>query len=255
VIGRLRRLRLRLRDDAGVTLIEMIVVVAILGIVLGGVTTVFISGSRAELSVNNRFQAQEASRLALAALRRDMHVACTATVVGTTQVTLSIPIVDRSTSPPTAPVATTQCGTIATTMTKVVWVVCTSPTVSTKFALYRATVATCPSSGKLVADNLVNTPTGFVGFFKTPLVTAPATIAYGETQAVDVDIPVSLKQGTAGVVFDLKEHLALPNTVWAKVSSNPAPSCSVLVPCFDKPCNNTDPMTGNTLPCYPPLIS
>jgi Tfp pilus assembly protein PilW len=52
----------------------MIMVLAILGIVLGGVTTVFISGSRAELQVNNRFQAQEASRLALAAIRKDAQI-------------------------------------------------------------------------------------------------------------------------------------------------------------------------------------
>jgi prepilin-type N-terminal cleavage/methylation domain-containing protein len=75
--------RLRLRDEGGFSLIELLVVMAILGIVLSGVTTVFISGSRAELQVNNRFQAQEASRLAMAAIRKDVHGACAALVTGT----------------------------------------------------------------------------------------------------------------------------------------------------------------------------
>jgi prepilin-type N-terminal cleavage/methylation domain-containing protein len=251
--------RLRLRDERGVTLIEMIMVLAILGIVLGGVTTVFIAGSRSELQVNNRFQAQEASRLALSALRKDMHNACTATLVGTTQLTLSIPVTDRTTNPPTPPAATTQCGTVnAANITKVIWVVCTSPTVSTKFALYRATATTCPSVGKLVADKLVNTPTGFTGFFKTPLVTTPPTIAYGESQTIDVEIPVSLKQGTFGVVFDLRERVALPNTVWTKTAVPPATlpvPCTILIPCISGPCNYLDPITGAPRPCYPPSIA
>ena len=80
----IRRLRLRLplRGEHGVTLIEMIMVLAILGTVLGGVTTVFVAGSRAELQVNNRFQAQEAARLAMGAVRTDVHSACAVAVSG-----------------------------------------------------------------------------------------------------------------------------------------------------------------------------
>jgi prepilin-type N-terminal cleavage/methylation domain-containing protein len=250
--------RLRLRNEGGVTLIEMIMVVAILGVVLAGVTTVFIGGSRAELQVNSRFQAQEASRLALAAIRRDTHSACVASVDATKKVlTLSIPIMDRGTNPPTPPDGAAQCGTVnAANISKVIWVVCTSPTVSTKFALYRATAVTCPSAGKLVADNLVNTLTGFAGFFQiTRLLTTPAqsvgSLYYGEKQTVDVDIPVSLKQGTSGVPFDLKERLALSNTVWAKSTGQ---SCSASVPCFPGPCDYTDMATG-AVTCFPPVIS
>ena len=242
--------RLRLRDERGVTLIEMIMVLAILGIVLTGITTVFITGSRAELQVSNRFQAQEASRLALAAIRKDAHNACTAVVTGVTMLTLSVP-----------PVATEQCG--VTNAAKIVWVVCTSPTVSTKFALYRLTVVpspACPSSGKLVADNLINTLTSYKGFFQsTLLITPPApvgwagSINWGETETVDVDIPVSLKQGTAGVPFDLRERLALSNTVWSATAGR---TCSTLVPCIQGPCNNvTDPITLIPAPCFPPALS
>jgi hypothetical protein len=148
-------------------------------------------------------------------------------------------------------------------ITKIIWVACTSPTVNTRFALYRSTTsAACPSSGKLVADNLVKTLPGFVGFFQPTLLppVAPNTagsIAYGETQTVDVDIPVSLKQGTAGVPFDLKERLALSNTVWAKSQAQAALGCSASVPCFPGPCDYLDPLSTppNAVSCFPPKIT
>jgi prepilin-type N-terminal cleavage/methylation domain-containing protein len=256
--------RLRLRDERGVTLIEMIMVLAILGIVLAGVTTVFIGGSRAELNVNNRFQAQEASRLALAAIRKDMHSACAAKVTSTTLMSLSIPIMDTSVSPAIAPVSITQCGNaiVASTknVAKIIWCVLASPTVPTlKFAIYRqrvtTTVTTCTSSSTLIADNLI--AAGGAGYFSTSLMAAPAasvgSINFGETQTVDVEIPVSLKQGTAGVLFDLKERLAVGNTVWAKTTTDAATGCTASVPCYPGPCNYKVAVTL-TVACFPPAI-
>ena len=49
--------------EEGYTLIELIVVMAILGTVVAGLTTVFVSGSAAELDLNLRFQAQQQGRL------------------------------------------------------------------------------------------------------------------------------------------------------------------------------------------------
>ena len=250
----IRRLRLRLplRGEHGVTLIEMIMVLAILGTVLGGVTTVFVAGSRAELQVNNRFQAQEAARLAMGAVRTDVHSACSVVVSGgNTVMTLSVPVTDKTKNPVVPAVPGEQCGTInAANIAKIIWVVCTSPTVSTQFAIYRAIATTCPSTGKLVANNLINTG----GFFVSTL-TAGA-INWGETQTVDVDIAVTLKTGTggAGAPFDLKQRLALSNTVWSTTSGT---ACSASVPCFPGPCDymNTVPVVPTPLPCYPPPIT
>ncbi len=196
-----RRLR-RLRDEGGVTLIEMIMVLAILGIVLGGVTTVFISGSRAELQVNNRFQAQEASRLAMASIRKDMHSACAAAVKtgGNMQVTLAIPITDPATSPGT-PNATTQCGVTGPNTAKIVYLVCTSPTNSAKYAIYRLTADPPPPRARARASSSPTTSS-------TRPAAPPAssrrmqrndtTIAWGEMETIDVDIPVSVKVGQLG---------------------------------------------------------
>jgi Tfp pilus assembly protein PilW len=232
----------------------MIMVLAILGIVLGGVTTVFISGSRAELNVNNRFQAQEASRLAMGAIRNDMHSACAAAVnAGETVVTLAIPITDKTTTPatPIPPNATTQCGQTAPALNvaRVAYVVCTSPTNSAKFAIYRLTVTPpvtpCPSAGKLIADNLVNTLSGFSGFFQANAA-GTTVITWGETQTVDVDIPVSLKVGQSGAPFDLKERIAISNTVWGTVANQ---NCSASVPCTQGPCDYVDVLLVHQ-PCY-----
>ena len=241
--------RLRLRDERGFTLIEMVLVVSMLGVVLGGITTVFLSGSRAELNVNTRFQAQEGARLALAALRRDVHNACTAKVTGTApalQLTLSIPVTGGT--PAVAPIPQEQCGTVnASHITKIIWCAIAMTNPNTKYALYRSTTSTCTTSSKLVANNMVTTLTGFAGFFQT----TSTTIPFGQFQTVDVDIPISLKQGTAGVPFELKERLALRNTVW---STTAASSCSASVPCIPGPCDQVD-VAGVPIPCYPPVIS
>lgn len=74
---------MRLADERGYSLMEMIAVMAILGIVLGSLTTLFVSGSKAELGMNSRFEAQNTARLALDRLRRDVHCATSATSTGT----------------------------------------------------------------------------------------------------------------------------------------------------------------------------
>src|SRR5205823_9436825 len=58
--------------------VELLVVMAILGTVLGGLTTVFVSGSNAQLQLTRRYQAQQQARLALDKLRVDIHCASAA---------------------------------------------------------------------------------------------------------------------------------------------------------------------------------
>ena len=67
------RLRGRLAESGGYSLSEMLVVLAILGIVLAGLVQLFVSGSHAQVDMNNRLQAQQNARLALDKLRREIH--------------------------------------------------------------------------------------------------------------------------------------------------------------------------------------
>lgn len=68
--GRLLRL---LRGQRGFTLVELIAVLAILLTVVTAITVLFVSGARAELDANTRFEAQQNARLALDKLRRELH--------------------------------------------------------------------------------------------------------------------------------------------------------------------------------------
>jgi prepilin-type N-terminal cleavage/methylation domain-containing protein len=74
-VTRAREPRTRLADDQAFTLIELLTVLAILGIVLSALTTMFLSGTNAEREMNVRFQAQQNARTALSKLRREVRCA------------------------------------------------------------------------------------------------------------------------------------------------------------------------------------
>lgn len=67
------RLLRRLRGQRGFTLVELIAVLGILLTVVTSITVLFVSGARAELDANRRFEAQQNARLALDKLRRELH--------------------------------------------------------------------------------------------------------------------------------------------------------------------------------------
>lgn len=63
----------RLRGQGGYTMIELIAVMAIFMTIVTALTQVFISGAKAELDANRRFESQSNARLALDKLRRELH--------------------------------------------------------------------------------------------------------------------------------------------------------------------------------------
>jgi prepilin-type N-terminal cleavage/methylation domain-containing protein len=58
-------LRRVLTCERGYSLIELLQVTAILGVVLTGLTALFLQATKAELDMNRRFQAQQSARLAV----------------------------------------------------------------------------------------------------------------------------------------------------------------------------------------------
>jgi prepilin-type N-terminal cleavage/methylation domain-containing protein len=70
----------RLAAERGYSLSEMLVVLAIIGIVLGALTQLFVSASTAQVDMTRRFEAQQDMRLALDKLRREIH--CASAVTG-----------------------------------------------------------------------------------------------------------------------------------------------------------------------------
>lgn len=133
--------RRTLRAEAGYSLVEMLTVIAILSVVLTGLTTLFIQGSTAQLDLNNRFEAQQASRVALDKIRREIHCASEAETVGGTgaaaHVRLKLP---------------SQCPTAGGVETTVSW--CTVSVGTNRYALYRRANVSCDNTGVRWADYL-----------------------------------------------------------------------------------------------------
>ena len=85
------RARQAIARERGYSLVEMLTVMAILAVVMTGLTTLFVQGSNAEVDMNTRFQAQQGARLALDRMRRDLHCGSAATSSSSTSVTITAP--------------------------------------------------------------------------------------------------------------------------------------------------------------------
>jgi prepilin-type N-terminal cleavage/methylation domain-containing protein len=178
VIERVRS-RLRVRGEAGYSLIEMITVMMIMSVVFAGVTTVFVAGSKAQAEQDRRFQAQQNTRLALDKIRKDIHCATDVTPFATNAVTIKLPA---------------GCGG------DVSWCTVAVSGFSNRYALYRQAGGTCSSSGTKFADYLTSA-TAFPAFTRTT----------GSLAALDVDFVVSLKGSSIGA-YELNDTVFLRNS-------------------------------------------
>ena len=203
---RLRRLR---REERGYTLMELLVVMTILGIVMGGITTIFVSGGTAELDLNRRFQAQQQARLALDRIRGDIHCASKA-ISSTGQSTMVIN---------TYPSLRLNVANCNAALPYVYWCVITVSTTPPEYQLWRTTsnavpsASTCTStdtSRALVADYLINS---------TAFPTTAAIPNHG-LETVDVDFQVSVNPTAGKDVYELKDSIVARNYT-PRCSTNP----------------------------------
>jgi prepilin-type N-terminal cleavage/methylation domain-containing protein len=180
VIERMRS-RLRLREEAGYNLVEMLTVMMIMSVVFAGVTTVFVAGSKAQAEQDRRFQAQQNTRLALDKIRKDIHCATDVTPFATNSVTIKLP---------------TGCGG------DVSWCTVAVTGFQNRYALYRQAGASCGSSGTKFADYLTSA-TAFPAFTHA---TGCSCLA-----SLDVDFVVSLKGSSIGA-YELNDTVYLRNS-------------------------------------------
>jgi prepilin-type N-terminal cleavage/methylation domain-containing protein len=127
--------------ESGYSMVEMIIVMAILSIVLGAVVTLFTAGINADADQARRFQAQQDARLALDKLRRELHGACTISTPGT----YNTPV-----SSVTIYVSSDGC---ASGTHSVTW--CTTGAGS-RYALYRVIATSCTGTTAKFADYLTS---------------------------------------------------------------------------------------------------
>jgi prepilin-type N-terminal cleavage/methylation domain-containing protein len=178
VIERVRS-GLRVRGEAGYSLVEMITVMMIMSVVFAGVTTVFVAGSKAQAEQDRRFQAQQNTRLALDKIRKDIHCATDVTPFQTNLVTIKLPA---------------GCGG------DVSWCTVAVAGFQSRYALYRQAGGSCGSSGTKFADYLTSA-TAFPAFAHTT----------GSLASLDVDFVVSLKGSSIGA-YELNDTVYLRNS-------------------------------------------
>jgi prepilin-type N-terminal cleavage/methylation domain-containing protein len=133
----LRVIRGRLGAEAGMTLSEMLVVLVILLVVLGGMATLFTSASSSQIDQTNRVEAQRNARLALDSLRREIRCASAVAAVSASSLTITLPGYCQKP-------ATTTAATIT-------WCV---PGGSAPYALWRYAGSSCTGTGVIKAQFL-----------------------------------------------------------------------------------------------------
>jgi prepilin-type N-terminal cleavage/methylation domain-containing protein len=74
-------LRARLHADSGFSLVELIITMVVMGIVMGGLADIFISGQRASADATARVTSQQSVRAAFDRLEYDVRCATTATLL------------------------------------------------------------------------------------------------------------------------------------------------------------------------------
>lgn len=175
------RLLRRLRSQSGYTLIELLVVLSIFMVVLTSITTLFVSGAKAELDANRRFEAQQNARLAVDKMRREIHCASALTLTSAASITITLPA-----GCPTA-------GGVQVTVVYDTQLVSAS----------RYTLRRTKSGGPVetIADYVT---TGNLFSY-----TAPSTSALGQLR---VDMPVNLYPNEAWKTWRLATDIVLRNT-------------------------------------------
>jgi prepilin-type N-terminal cleavage/methylation domain-containing protein len=192
----LRRLLRRVRREEGYSLIEMLTVMAIMGVVMSSLTTVFVTASNSETDMNNRYQAQLTARLALDKLRREIHCATLATPTGvSSSVTLTLP---------------SYCKTGSGSVT---W--CTRNVATNRYALYRVVGSTC-TGGVMWGDFLV--PSSGATACGSPTALCIFTYTAQSTSSLarlHVDIPVNVKPAKTVERYELVDDIVLRNSTRA----------------------------------------
>jgi prepilin-type N-terminal cleavage/methylation domain-containing protein len=175
-----RRVVRRLSPESGYSLVELLTSMAILSVIITGITTLFVQGSNAEIDMNRRYQAQQEARVAMDKLRRDAH--CSSKVVkpnSSTMLILSDPCVTG--------------GTVS-------W--CTVASGSF-YQLYRSTSATCNATGTLYAQSLVNAGGAVFTYIQQ------STLSLAK---VSVDFTANLSPTRPWANYELRDDMVLRNS-------------------------------------------
>lgn len=182
----MRRLRARLCDERGHTLVELLVSMSILGTVMASISTLLVSATNSEVDMNRRFQAQTQARMGLDRLRREVHCAQSVAISSAGAVaTLTIP----STCP------------TAAGLTAITW--CTQANGS-RWDLWRYEGSACSGTGRIWATSINQSPVF------TYTAQSTSSLAY-----LGVNLPVNVQGSKTISSYVLEDNIVLRNSTRA----------------------------------------
>ncbi len=133
-----RWIRRRLSSEAGFSLVELVSSMAIMVTVMGGITSLMVSGTKAEANLNKRFQAQSQARVAIDRMRRDVHCARGATAASSPAASVTLDV--------------TGCS-FAGASNNLTWCTVAAGTV---YEIWRYQSSTCSGTGQRMAQWVTN---------------------------------------------------------------------------------------------------
>jgi hypothetical protein len=163
---------------------ELLTVLVILTIIMGGLTALFVSATSSEVDLRERFEAQQEARIAMDALRREVHCASAITQTG-----------------PSATVTMTLASGCPSGTGAVTW--CTVGS-GNRWKLYRKAGSSCDNTGKLYADYLT-----LQNVFNYEVATTTTRAK------LTVDLPVDTVPGDNQAAYRLTDKLVLRNSSFA----------------------------------------
>jgi prepilin-type N-terminal cleavage/methylation domain-containing protein len=188
-----------LASERGVTLIELIVVMAILLVVIGALSDGFASVSRSEVDQTNRASDEQNARQALDRMRLDIHCASAVQAPQPVLDSFGATIGYRITFTETPADATQGCPGVTRDASAVQW--CTNQVGAQRFQLFRSTVFCDAASADFQVDYVM-----LANIW-------PATACQvGRYPTVGVDMPVNrdpVKRPSR--TYELKDEIALRN--------------------------------------------
>ena len=162
-------------------MIELLAVLTIFLVVVTALTTLFVSGAKAELEANRRFQAQQSARVAFDQMRREIHCASSLTFTSAASVTITLPA---------------SCPSAGGTQTTVVYDTASAGTNRYKLRRKKGAAAAVPIADYLTAANVF-------------AYTAPTTTDLGR---LSVDMPVNVYPNEAWKKWRLVADIVLRNS-------------------------------------------
>jgi prepilin-type N-terminal cleavage/methylation domain-containing protein len=182
--------RLR-RDEGGYSLVEMVTVMAIMSVVFAGLTSVFTSASKADLDMQNRFNAQLNTRVALDKLRTDAHCA--------------YDVSPNTPNPWTSQQSTVTFKISACGGSDVTWCTVQQTGSTTRWDLYRQVGSTCGSASPAlrVAKSLTSA---------TPFTAFAHATGCGCLASVGVSLTVGMNRNVLTGLYRLQDTIYLRNS-------------------------------------------